>query len=112
MFLLEEHLVETVMKAIYAAGRFDKPGTGIAFVLPVDQASGLESQMESFKNTKWMRTSLRRARTMLNEVHTVFITESKRLAKIILQKGFDGYGSKSTSGIPAMIAVANSIKRG
>ena len=49
MFLLEEHLVQTVMMAIYAAGRFDKPGTGIAFVLPVDQASGLESQMESFK---------------------------------------------------------------
>lgn len=50
MFLLEEHLVEAVMKAIYAAGRFDKPGTGIAFVLPVDQASGLESQTDSFKN--------------------------------------------------------------
>ncbi|MGD9067321.1 MAG: P-II family nitrogen regulator, partial [Desulfobacterales bacterium] len=49
MFLLEEHLVETVMQAIYSAGRFDKPGTGIAFVLPVDQTSGLESQMESFK---------------------------------------------------------------
>ncbi|MGD9372632.1 MAG: integrin alpha [Desulfobacterales bacterium] len=32
-----------------AAGRFDKPGTGIAFVLPVDQASGLENKMESFK---------------------------------------------------------------
>jgi hypothetical protein len=47
--LLEEHLVETVMKAIYVAGRFDKPGTVIALVLPVDQASGLESQMESFK---------------------------------------------------------------
>ena len=49
LFLSEEHLGETVIKAIYTAGRFDKPGTGIAFVLPVDQASGLESQMESFK---------------------------------------------------------------
>ena len=48
-FLLEEHLVETVMKAIYEAGRFEKPGTGIAFVLPVDQVAGLESQMERFK---------------------------------------------------------------
>ena len=48
-FLLEEHLVEAVMKAICEAGRFKKPGTGIAFVLPVDQVAGLESQMERFK---------------------------------------------------------------
>jgi nitrogen regulatory protein PII len=49
VFLLEEHLVEVVMEAIYEAGQFVKPGTGIAFVLPVDQVAGLESQMESFK---------------------------------------------------------------
>ena len=49
MFLLEEHLVEQVMKAIYEAGHFEKPGTGIAFVLPVDQVVGLESQIESFE---------------------------------------------------------------
>jgi nitrogen regulatory protein PII len=49
MFLLEEHLVEVVLKAICKAGRFEKPGTGIAFVLPVDQVAGLESQMERFK---------------------------------------------------------------
>jgi nitrogen regulatory protein P-II 1 len=49
MFLLEEHLVETVMNAIFKAGRFEKPGTGIAFVLPVDQVTGLESQIERFK---------------------------------------------------------------
>ena len=49
MFLLEEHLVEAVMKAICKAGHFEKPGTGIAFVLPVDQVAGLESQMEHFK---------------------------------------------------------------
>jgi nitrogen regulatory protein P-II 1 len=49
MFLLEEHLVEAVMKAIRKAGRFEKPGTGIAFVLPVDQVVGLESQIERFK---------------------------------------------------------------
>jgi len=49
MFLIEEHLVEAVMKAIYAAGHFEKPGTGIAFVLPVDQVAGLESQIEHFK---------------------------------------------------------------
>jgi len=49
IFLLEEHLVEAVMKAIREAGHFEKPGTGIAFVLPVDQVAGLESQMERFK---------------------------------------------------------------
>jgi nitrogen regulatory protein PII len=49
IFLLEEHLVATVMKAICEAGQFEKPGTGIAFVLPVEQVAGLESQMERFK---------------------------------------------------------------
>ncbi len=49
MFLLEEHLVQPVLKAIKVAGEFHKPGTGIAFVLPVEQVIGLESQMEKFK---------------------------------------------------------------
>lgn len=49
LFLLEEHVVKAVMEAIAAAGKFDKPGTGIAFVLPVESVIGLESQMERFK---------------------------------------------------------------
>jgi len=49
MFLLEEHLVETVLRAMYEAGQFRKPGTGIAFVLPVEKVAGLESQIERFK---------------------------------------------------------------
>ncbi|SHO50022.1 P-II family nitrogen regulator [Desulfopila aestuarii] len=49
MFLLEEHLVEPVLAAIARVGEFSKPGTGIAFVLPVEQVVGLESQMEQFK---------------------------------------------------------------
>lgn len=49
MFLLEEHLVKQVLEAIYKSGKFDKPGTGIAFVLPVEQVIGLESQIEVFK---------------------------------------------------------------
>lgn len=49
MFLLEEHLVDQVLDAIGDAGEFSKPGTGIAFVLPVDRVIGLESQMEKFK---------------------------------------------------------------
>ncbi len=49
MFLLEEHLVKPILGAIKIAGEFDKPGTGIAFVLSVDQVIGLESQMKKFK---------------------------------------------------------------
>lgn len=49
MFLLEEHIVQQVLEAIKTAGEFDKPGTGIAFVLSVDEVLGLESQMERFK---------------------------------------------------------------
>ena len=41
--------MEQVLEAIKTAGEFDKPGTGIAFVMPVEQVVGLESQMERFK---------------------------------------------------------------
>ena len=37
------------MNAICEAGKFEKPGTGIAFVFPVERVAGLESQLESFK---------------------------------------------------------------
>jgi nitrogen regulatory protein P-II 1 len=33
----------------FESGRFEKPGAGIAFVLPVNQVAGFESQMERFK---------------------------------------------------------------
>jgi len=49
MFLLEERLVEQVLATIGKVGEFDKPGTGIAFVLPIDQVIGLESQIETFR---------------------------------------------------------------
>jgi nitrogen regulatory protein PII len=49
LFLIEEALVDAVMNAIYDAGRFKDPGTGIAFVLDVERAVGLESQIEYFK---------------------------------------------------------------
>ncbi|MGB3210875.1 MAG: P-II family nitrogen regulator [Desulforhopalus sp.] len=49
MFLLEERLIENVLETIGRVGEFNKPGTGIAFVLPVDQVIGLESQIEKFK---------------------------------------------------------------
>ena len=49
LFLLEESLVDTILETIGTAGRFDQPGTGIAFVIPVEQVIGLESQMDAFK---------------------------------------------------------------
>ena len=49
MFLIEEHIVLNVLDAIKDAGEFHKPGTGIAFVVPVEHVVGLESQMEKFK---------------------------------------------------------------
>jgi nitrogen regulatory protein PII len=50
VFLVEEHVVEKFMKVIVKAGKFDKPGTGIAFVLPIEHIAGLESQMKVFKD--------------------------------------------------------------
>lgn len=49
MFLLDEHIVRKILDTIKQAGEFHKPGTGIAFVLPVDHVVGLDSQMEKFK---------------------------------------------------------------
>ncbi len=49
LFLVEEHLVTKILDAIRKAGEFHKPGTGIAFVIPVEHVVGLESQMEKFE---------------------------------------------------------------
>ena len=49
LFLVEEHIVHVVMEAIGKAGEFSKPGTGIAFSIPVDHVIGMESQIERFK---------------------------------------------------------------
>lgn len=49
MFLVEEHIVQNILDAIKAAGEFSKPGTGIAFVLPVEHVIGVESDMEKFR---------------------------------------------------------------
>ncbi len=49
LLLVEEHLIDKILNAIKKAGEFDKPGTGIAFVIPVEHVVGLESQMEKFK---------------------------------------------------------------
>jgi nitrogen regulatory protein PII len=45
LFLVSEDAVAPVLSAIHEAGRFNEPGTGIAFVLGVESAIGVESQM-------------------------------------------------------------------
>lgn len=47
-FLLEESLVLAVTKAIHLDGALDNPGTGILFVLDVEQAMGLKDQLSIF----------------------------------------------------------------
>jgi nitrogen regulatory protein PII len=49
MLLIEEHRVAKILAVIKETGEFHKPGTGIAFVLPVEHVIGLESQMEQLK---------------------------------------------------------------
>jgi nitrogen regulatory protein PII len=49
MLVVEEHLVTSILDAIKKAGEFHKPGTGIAFVVPVEHVVGLESQIDKFK---------------------------------------------------------------
>lgn len=49
LFLLEESLVKPVLSAIYEVGRLHEPGTGIAFVVDVERAVGLVSQIEHLK---------------------------------------------------------------
>jgi len=48
VFLVEEHVVEKLMEVIKTAGHFSEPGTGIAFVLPIEHVCGLDSQMKKF----------------------------------------------------------------
>ncbi|KIX11342.1 P-II family nitrogen regulator [Dethiosulfatarculus sandiegensis] len=44
IFVLPADDVEKIMATVREVGCFDQPGTGIAFVLPVEKATGLESQ--------------------------------------------------------------------
>jgi nitrogen regulatory protein PII len=48
--LVEEHAVEKLLDVINRTARLDEPGNGVAFVLPIEHAIGLQSQMEKFKD--------------------------------------------------------------
>ena len=45
IFLVDDEIVDLILSAIKEAGRFKEPGTGIAFVLAVEQTAGFESQL-------------------------------------------------------------------
>jgi len=45
LFLMDDGKVDSVLKAISEAGRFEEPGTGIAFVVPVEQAVGMVNSL-------------------------------------------------------------------
>ncbi len=48
MFLVEEHLSRQVLEHISKAGNFEeKPGSGIAFKLDIEDAVGLSTQMNA-----------------------------------------------------------------
>ena len=49
IFLVDDELVEPVLSVIKETGRFSEPGTGIAFVLAVEQTAGFESQLSKPK---------------------------------------------------------------
>ena len=45
IFLVDSEMVEPILSAIKEAGQLSEPGTGIAFVFPVEQTVGFESQL-------------------------------------------------------------------
>ncbi len=47
-FLVEEHMVMKLLETIETRCKFDEPGTGIAFAIPIEHAIGLGSQMSVF----------------------------------------------------------------
>lgn len=45
LFLAEANLIPPVMEAIHRAGRLDEHGTGVVFVLPVEQVAGIKEEI-------------------------------------------------------------------
>jgi nitrogen regulatory protein PII len=51
LFVVFEAHVAAVMDAVYEAGRFKEPGTGIAVAVSIEKSLGLESQVDSLRST-------------------------------------------------------------
>ena len=47
LFLVEEHLSRDILEAIARAGEFDKPNTGMAFQIDVEDVVGINLQINS-----------------------------------------------------------------
>ena len=45
LFLAETERVEPLMAAIHRAGRLDEHGTGVVFVVPVEQVAGIKDEI-------------------------------------------------------------------
>jgi nitrogen regulatory protein PII len=45
IFLAEKELIQPVMTAIHSAGRLDEHGTGVVFVLDVEQVAGIKEEI-------------------------------------------------------------------
>jgi len=51
LFLVEEHLSRQILETIEQAGQFDeKPGTGIAIQIDVEDAVGISHQIQTLQN--------------------------------------------------------------
>ncbi|WP_228691886.1 P-II family nitrogen regulator [Lunatimonas sp.] len=50
LVLSEENTVSTLLDSLKKVIPFDEPGNGIAFVLPVDQVIGLDSQLQKLRD--------------------------------------------------------------
>jgi nitrogen regulatory protein PII len=50
LLLVEGHLSRTILERIAEAGKFDTPGTGVAFQIDIEDAVGLQSQIEKISS--------------------------------------------------------------
>lgn len=50
LFMVEEHVIDNILQALTEKCKFQEPGVGMAFVVPVDQVVGIESQMKIFRD--------------------------------------------------------------
>jgi nitrogen regulatory protein P-II 1 len=50
LFIVEEHIVKSVLESIKVDCCLDEPGNGIALVLDIDKIVGLDKQIETIKS--------------------------------------------------------------
>ncbi len=50
LLLVEGHLSRQILERIAEAGRFDQPGTGVAFQIDIEDAVGLQAQIEKISS--------------------------------------------------------------